>query len=107
MNRKERRLALKSALSYKFIDKELIVVDNFNLESNKTKDAIKVLENLKANKNILIVVDELTENMILATRNLNNVILLQADEINTLDVISADNMIITENAVKKIEEVLV
>ena len=63
--------------------------------------------NLKANKNILIVVDELTENMILATRNLNNVILLQADEINTLDVISADNMIITKNAVKKIEEVLV
>ncbi len=107
MNRKERRLALKSALSYKVIDKELIVVDNFNLESNKTKDAIKVLENLKANKNVLIVVDELTENMILATRNLNNIILLQADEINTLDVISADNMIITEAAVKKIEEVLV
>ena len=107
MNRKERRLALKSALSYKCIDKELIVVDNFNLESNKTKDAIKVLENLKATKNILIVVDELTENVILATRNLDNVILLQADEINTLDVISADNMIITENAVKSIEEVLV
>lgn len=107
MNRKERRLALKSALSYKVIDKELIVVDNFNLESNKTKDAIKVLENLKANKNVLIVVDELTENMILATRNLNNIILLQADEINTLDVISADNMIITEAAVKKIEEVLI
>ena len=107
MNRKERRLALKSALSYKFIDKELIVVDNFNLESNKTKDAIKVLENLKATKNILIVVDELTENVILATRNLENVILLQADEINTLDIVSADNMIVTENAVKLIEEVLV
>lgn len=107
MNRKERRLALKSALSYKFIDKELIVVDNFNLESNKTKDAIKVLENLKVTKNILIVVDELTENVILATRNLENVILLQADEINTLDIVSADNMIVTENAVKLIEEVLV
>lgn len=107
MNRKERRLALKSALSYKFIDKELIVVDNFNLESNKTKDAIKVLENLKVTKNILIVVDELTENVILATRNLENVILLQADEINTLDIISADNMIVTEKAVKLIEEVLV
>jgi large subunit ribosomal protein L4 len=107
MNRKERRLALKSALSYKLIDKELIVVDNINLESSKTKDAIKVLENLKANKNVLIVVDELTENIILATRNLNNVILLQADEINTLDIISADNMIVTENAVKRIEEVLV
>ena len=107
MNRKERRLALKSALSYKFIDKELIVVDNFNLESNKTKDAIKALENLKVTKNILIVVDELTENVILATRNLENVILLQADEINTLDIISADNMIVTEKAVKLIEEVLV
>ena len=107
MNRKERRLALKSALSYKCIDKELNVVDNFNLASTKTHDAIKVLENLKATKNILIVVDELTENVILATRNLDNVILLQADEINTLDVISADNMIITESAVKSIEEVLV
>lgn len=106
MNRKERRLALKSALSYKFIDKELIVVDNFNLESNKTKDAIKVLENLKTNNNVLIVVDELTENTILATRNLNNVILLQADEINTLDIISSNNMIVTEKAVKLIEEVL-
>ena len=107
MNRKERRLALKSALSYKNIDKELIVVDNFNLESSKTKDAIKVLENLKATKNILIVVDELDENTILATRNLNNVILLQANEINVLDIIGSDNMIVTENAVKMIEEVLV
>ena len=107
MNRKERRLALKSALSYKNIDKELIVVDNFNLESSKTKDAIKVLENLKATKNILIVVDELDENTILATRNLNNVILLQANEINVLDIIGSDNMIVTENAVKMIEEVIV
>ena len=53
------------------------------------------------------VVEELTDNMILATRNLKNVILLQADEINTLDIISADNMIVTEKAVKLIEEVLV
>ena len=107
MNRKERRLALRSALSYKNIDKELIVIDNFNLESNKTKDAIKVLETLKANKNTLIVVDELNENTILATRNLNNVILLQANEINVLDIIGSDNMIVTEKAVKMIEEVLV
>lgn len=107
MNRKERRLALKSALSYKFIDKELIVVDNFNLESNKTKEAIKVLETLKVSKKVLIVVDELTENIVLATRNLDNVILLQADEINTLDIVSVDNMIVTTDAVKSIEEVLV
>ena len=107
MNRKERRLALKSALSYKNIDKELIVVDNFNLESNKTKDAIKVFEALKATNKTVVVVDELTENTVLATRNLENVIILHADEINVLDVVSADNMIITEAAVKRIEEVLV
>lgn len=107
MNRKERRLALKSALSYKNLDKELIVIDNFNLESNKTKDAIKVFENLKATNKTVVVVEELNENMVFATRNLSNVILLQADEINVLDIISADNMIVTESAVKRIEEVLV
>ena len=107
MNRKERRLALKSALAYKNIDKELIVIDNFNLESNKTKDAIKVFEALKATNKTVVVVDELSENMVLATRNLANVILLQADEINVLDIISADNMVVTEAAVKRIEEVLV
>lgn len=107
MNRKERRLALKSALAYKAIEKELIVVDNFDIQSSKTKDIKSLLANLKAEKNVLIVVDELNENMILATRNLSNVILLQANEINVLDVISADKMIITEAAVKQIEEVLV
>ena len=107
MNRKERRLALKSALAYKAIEKELIVVDNFDIQSSKTKDVKSFLANLKAEKNVLIVVDELNENMILATRNLSNVILLQANEINVLDVISADKMIITEAAVKQIEEVLI
>lgn len=107
MNRKERRLALKSALSYKVIDKELIVLDNLKLESNKTKEAKSILSNLKVNKNVLIVVDELDDNIILATRNLKNITLLQANEINTLDVIAADNMIVTENAVKLLEEVLV
>lgn len=107
MNRKERRLALKSALSYKVIDKELIVLDSLKLESNKTKEAKSILSNLKVNKNVLIVVDELDDNIILATRNLKNITLLQANEINTLDVIAADNMIVTENAVKLLEEVLV
>ena len=93
--------------AYKTIESELIVVDSFVMESNKTKDAKAILANLKASKNILIVVDELTDNVILATRNLNNVVLLEASEINTYDVVAADNMIITEKAVKAIEEVLV
>lgn len=107
MNRKERRLALKSALAYKALDNELIVVDSFKLESVKTKNVVNILNNLKATKNVLIVVDELDENMVLATRNLSNVILLQANEINVLDIISADSMIVTLAAAKMIEEVLV
>ena len=107
MNRKERRLALKSALSYKTIESKLIVVDNFTLKDGKTKTAKEVLDKLGITKNVLIVVDELDENMVLATRNLNNVILLEANEVNTYDVIAAEQMIITEKAVKLIEEVLV
>ena len=106
MNRKERRLALKSALSYKIQEQELIVLDNFNLETNKTQDMLKVLEAIKANKNILIVVDELTDNVILSTRNIQNVVLLQANEINTLDIVASNNLVITKEAIKQIEEVL-
>ncbi|MDD2377784.1 MAG: 50S ribosomal protein L4 [Bacilli bacterium] len=107
MNRKEKRLALKSALSYKVINSNLIILDNLKLETNKTKEALEVLKNLKVERNILIVVDELDDNIILATRNIPKIMLLEANEINTYDIIAADNMIITENAVKKIEEVLV
>ena len=107
MNRKERRIAIKSALAYKAIDNELIIIDKFDLDSSKTKDVKTILETLKANKNVLIVVDKLEDSMIYATRNLKNIILLQSNEINVLDVIAADNMIITEAAIKQIEEVLV
>ncbi len=107
MNRKERRLALKSALAYKALDNELVIVDSFKLESSKTKEVVSILNNLKVSKNVLIVVDELDENMVLATRNLSNVILLEANEINVLDIISSDYMVVTEKAIKMIEEVLV
>ena len=106
MNRKERRLALKSALAYKAINSELIVVDSFKLESSKTKELKNILKSLEATKNVLIVVNELDENIILATRNLEYVNLLQANEVNVLDIIAADKMIIEESAVKNIEEVL-
>ena len=105
-NRKERALALKSALAYKVINKELIVVDAFNLESNKTKDMKNILDNFKVERNVLIIVSELNDNLILATRNLNNVLLLEADEINVLDIVSANLVIVEESAVKTIEEAL-
>lgn len=106
MNRKESRLALKSALAYKALESNLIVVDSFNIETSKTKDAKATLANFKTGKKVLIVVDELNDNLILSTRNLNNVLLLTVNEINTYDVVLADTMIITENALKQLEEVL-
>ena len=106
MHRKERRLALKSALAYKLINEELIIVDDIKLDTSKTKEMKNILKNLKAERNVLIVVAELTDNIILATRNLNNVLLLEASEINTLDVVSADALIITEGAIKAVEEAL-
>ena len=106
MNKKERVLALKSALSYKVQDKEIIILDNLNIETNKTKDMLKILEAIKAEKKVLIVVSELTDNVILSTRNIPNVVLLQNSEISTLDIIAADTLVITEEAVKAIEEVL-
>lgn len=107
MNRKERRLALKSALAYKAIDQNMIVVDSLAIETNKTKDMKEILSTLKVDTKALIVVDELNENLILATRNLRNILLLEANEINVLDIVAADKLIITEGAVHKIEEVLV
>ena len=107
MNRKERRLALKSALAYKAIESNLIVLDKLELTSNKTKDMKALLKSLDVNCKVLIVVEELTDNLILSSRNLKNVILLTTDEVNTYDVVYADKMIITESAVKKLEEVLV
>ena len=106
MNRKERRLALKSALAYKAIESKLIVVDSLNVETSKTKEMKAILKDLNITKKVLIVVDELTDNVILSSRNLNNVLLLSVDEINTYDVVYADTMIITEKALQKLEEVL-
>ena len=105
MNRKERRLALKSALAYKAIESNLIVLDKLEV-SNKTKDFKEILKSLNLTKKVLVVVDELTDELVLSSRNLNNVLLLSVDEVNTYDVVYADTMVITEKAVKKLEEVL-
>ena len=107
MNKKERRLALKSALAYKQKEKAMIILNNLNIESNKTKDMLNLLKTIKAEKKVLIVTNELNDNLILATRNIKNVILLSAKEINTLDIVAADTLVITEDAIKTIEEVLV
>ena len=106
MNKKERRLALKSALSYKVIDSELTVLDELKLSSSKTKEIVKVLEGLKLNKSTLFVVNELTDELILASRNLEGVKVILPNEVNVLDVARYQNLVATEDAIKSIEEVL-
>ena len=105
-NRKERRLALKSALSSKYQDKELIVVENLNLDTNKTKDFAKVLESLKVNSKVTVVFDDENVNLVLSARNNKMVNVINASEINVLDVVNSDYLVIDEASVKKIEEVL-
>ena len=106
-NRKERRLAIKSALAEKAEEKAIIVLENLKLATPKTKDMKALLETLKiADKKILLVVKEFDDNMILASRNLQNVVLISADEINVLDVVGTDVLVFTQDALNAVEEVL-
>ena len=106
-NRKERQLALRSALSEKADAKEIIVIDNLEVKTPKTKEMIEILETLKlADKKVLMIVKEFNDNIILASRNLQNIVLIQAEEINVLDIVGTDVMLVTEDALKEIEEVL-
>ena len=106
-NRKERQLAIKSALSDKANEKAIIVLDKLTLTTPKTKEMVGILENLKlVDKKVLIIVDELDDNMILASRNLENIVLILAEEINVLDIVGTDVILATDEAIKKIEEVL-
>ena len=106
-NRKERQLAIKSALAEKVAAKELVVLENLAVKTPKTKEMLSLLEALKvADKKVLMVVKEFDDNIILATRNIQNVVLILADEINVLDIVGTDVMVITEDALKYVEEVL-
>ena len=107
MNKKERRLALKSALSYKVLDSELLVLDELKLDSSKTKEVLNIMKDLKLNKSVLFVVNELTDELILASRNIQGVKVILPNEVNVLDVARYNNMVVTEDAVKAIEEVLI
>lgn len=106
MNKKERVLALKSALTHKLADKELAVVDNINLDSLKTKEIKNIMNTLKLDGKTLFVTLEDNENLYMATRNLGYAYAINADEINVYDLVNADKLVIDEAAVKKIEEVL-
>jgi len=103
--KKVKRLALKSVLTSKVLENEMIVVDEFNLNAPKTKEMINILNNLKADKKALIVIDKKDENVILASRNIPNVQTAFVNTINVYDILKYNSFIITKEAVKKVEEV--
>lgn len=105
-NRKERRLALKTALSEKMAEKKLVVIDSLVLESAKTKDAIKLLENLKLTGKVLFVSANDAENLYLATRNLGCAAVIMADELNVYDIVNADTLVMDADTVAYVEEAL-
>lgn len=106
INKKERVLALKSALTEKATTKNVVVVENFNLASAKTKDVLKTLDTLKLEDKILFITSDDAENLYFATRNLANCLIIYADEVNCYDVVNADVIVLDEGSVKTIEEVL-
>ena len=106
INKKERVLALRSALTEKAASKNLVVMESLVLDSLKTKDAVKMLKDLSLEGKVLFVASEDAENLYMATRNLDNVIVLFADEVNVYDVVNADVLVVDEKSLKEIEEVL-
>ncbi|MDO5375338.1 50S ribosomal protein L4 [Staphylococcus rostri] len=105
MPKKMRRLALKSALSFKVQENEFKIVDSFNLEAPKTKEFKTTLTNLELPKKVLVVTLE-DVNVELSARNIPGVQITTPEGLNVLDLTHADSVLITEEAAKKVEEVL-
>ena len=106
-NRKEFRLALQTAFLNIYNNKQLVVVDSLKVATPKTKEMITMLNELELNdKKVLIVVNELDENLILASRNLTNLGLIEPAELNVLDLVHADYVLTTKDTLPSIEEVL-
>ena len=102
--KKMRKLALKSVLTSKVEEKELIVVDKLELKEIKTKEMVKVLNNLNTKK-ALIVLSEKNLNVQASARNIENVKTTLVNTINVFDLLKYDNLVVTEDAIKKLEEV--
>ncbi len=103
--KKIKRAAMRSALSSKFKLEEIIVLDNLNLDTPKTKDLVKVLDNLNANQKSMIVTLEKNENVYLSGRNIPKVNISNTGEINVYDILNCDSFLITEEAINKLQEV--
>ena len=104
MNKKEKRAALKSVLTSRVQDNKLIVLDELKLDAIKTKDFKKVMDNLKVEKAMVVIADQ-DEKVILSARNLPKIGTVVAENINVYDILKGDTLVLTKDAVAKIEEV--
>ena len=105
VNKKEKRLAVKSVLSSKVLENELTVVDSLNMNEIKTKEMVKTLNNLKVEGKTLIMLPEKNENVQKSARNIEGVKTILVNTINVYDLLKYKNLVITLDTVKKLEEV--
>ena len=105
VNKKERRLAIKSLLSSKVLEKELTVVDKLELSEVKTKTMVKALADLKVEGKTLIVLPENNKNVLMSARNIEGVKTITLNNINVFDLLKYNNLVLPLETVKKIEEV--
>ena len=104
--KKVRRLALKSALSTKVKEDNLIVVDTITIDAPKTKEMVAILNNLEADKKALIVTNEYNDVVVRSARNIPGVTVKTASDVKVLDILGHDKLILTKEAAEKVEEVL-
>ena len=104
MNKKEKRIALLSALSSKVSESKIVVLDEFKLDEIKTKKFVEVMNNLKV-ENALVVLEGENKNVVLSGRNIPSVKVTATNEINTYDVLKYTTLVVTKAAVEKLEEV--
>ncbi|MFJ8247832.1 50S ribosomal protein L4 [Peribacillus asahii] len=104
--KKVRRLAIKSALSAKALEENILVLESLSFEAPKTKEFVAVLNNLSVDTKALVVTNGVDEKVALSARNIPGVTVVEADGLNVLDVVSHNKLILTKSAVEKVEEVL-
>ena len=105
VNKKEKRLAIKSILSSKVLEKELTVVDKLELKEIKTKTMVDTLKSLKVEGKTLIILPENNKNVLMSSRNIEGVKTIVANNINVFDLLKYTNLILSVDTVKKLEEV--
>ena len=107
LNKKVKRLARKSALSYKVKDNNIIVLEDFTLDTPKTKEYLNILNNLEqSNRKTLMVLPENDQNVYLSSRNIKKAKVVRASDICTYDILNANKLLVLESSVKEIEETL-